>query len=704
MTHPHEQPGPTKVFALVGNPNSGKTTLFNALTGLRQKVANYPGVTVESKIGQCFSQHGHPITVIDLPGSYSLMARSVDEAIMRDVLLGRRTDSPVPDAVICLLDASNLERNLYLATQVLEIGLPVILVLNKIDEARRRGLRIDHERLEKLLGIRVLPACLDRGEGLTAIRLAMSRDSMPASSWRCPEPRLYQQAVRELVDRLAGADGFEARRARCEANLLLHDPSPLSGAASQPPGPATLREASRHIERLDRETPGWRSELIALRYSTIGDLCREIVRRQDPDGVDWTDRIDRYLLHPVWGFAVLFLVLGILFFSLFSLAAPLMDSIDLAFLALGNRLAAILPPGNLRLMLQDGVVAGVSGVVIFLPQILLLFFFIGLLESTGYMARAAFLLDRLMARVGLHGKSFIPLLSAYACAVPAIMATRTIESPKDRLATILVAPFMTCSARLPVYLLMIAALFPSGSINPWQKSLILLILYSLGTSAALGAAWLIKRFLLRGACPSPVMELPPYRWPRFKEVGREMFERSCIFLRRAGTVILGLSILLWFAMNFPRPAPEAPGSTLAGSFAGQAGQALEPVMRPLGFDWKITVGVLSSFAAREIFVSSMAIVYRVADGDGDNPEVRTERLIETLQAQKNTLGRPVFTPLTCLSLMVFYVFALQCFSTVAVVRRETNSWGWAAGQFAFMLGCAWLASAFVYQGGRWLGY
>jgi len=676
----------TPVYALVGNPNSGKTTLFNALTGLRQKVGNYPGVTVERKEGTCFSQHGAPIRLIDLPGSYSLTARSPDEAIMQDVLLGRRGDTAKPDRIVCIIDASNLERNLFFATQVAELGMPVILVLNMMDMAVKRGLKIDPHKLERLLGVTVVCCEAHKGKGLIELRLAMSRSDLPVSAVRCPVAAMFEKARTIVSGKLTETDGIDNRRALVEAFLLLTERS-------------SLDLARFWTERLDRRIPGWHSELVASRYAHIGEVCREVIRRTGPAGGGATEKIDAVVLHPVWGFVVLAAVMGALFYSIFSLAVPPMDWIDAGFNRLARVVEAAMPVGDLRGLVVDGIIPGVGGVLVFLPQILLLFFFIGLLESTGYMARAAFILDRMMGRVGLHGKSFIPLLSSFACAVPGVMATRTIESPKDRLVTILIIPFMTCSARLPVYLLMIATLVPPGSMSALQKAGILLIFYAMGTAGAFFFAWFFRRTLMRGVSPSVVMELPQYRAPSLRQVFFQMVDRGKVFVRRAGTVILGLSIILWFLMAYPKSDSGIPGDQLRNSFAGKMGRAVEPVFEPLGYDWKIDIGVLASFAAREVFVSTMAIIYNVEETDDGN----TAPLVSVLQAQKKPDGTPVFSPMTCISLMVFYVFALQCVSTLVIVRRETNSWFWPGFQLVYMAVTAYVAAWVVFQGGQLLG-
>ena len=690
----------TPVYALVGNPNSGKTTLFNALTGLRQKVGNYPGVTVERKEGTCFSQHGVPIKLIDLPGSYSLTARSPDEAIMQDVLLGRRTDTASPDRIVCIIDASNLERNLFFATQVVETGMPVILVLNMMDMAAKRGLKIDPLKLERLLGVTVVCCEAHKGRGLIDLKIAMSRTDLPVSPIQCPVPALFEKALTVVSEKLTETESIVEGRATAEAFLLLTEGAAMAVPGSRPIDPSSLELASAWHNRMDRRIPGWHSELIATRYAHIGDICRDVIRRTDPEGGSSTEKIDSIALHPVWGFFVLAGVMGALFYSIFSLAVPPMGWIDAGFNRLGGLVEAAMPAGDLRGLLVDGVIPGVGGVLVFLPQILLLFFFIGLLESTGYMARAAFILDRLMSRVGLHGKSFIPLLSSFACAIPGVMATRTIESPKDRLVTILIIPFMTCSARLPVYLLLIATLVPDGSMPALQKAGVLLIFYTMGTVGAFFFAWLFRRTLMRGVSPNVVMELPQYRMPSLKQVVFQMLDRGKIFVRRAGTIILGLSILLWFLMAYPKSQSEIPGDQLRNSFAGKIGRAVEPVFEPLGYDWKIDIGVLASFAAREVFVSTMAIIYNVDDlEDADN-----KPLVAVLQAQTKPDGTPRFTLMTCLSLMVFYVFALQCLSTVVIVRRETNSWFWPVFQMVYMAITAYIAAWAVFQGGLLLGF
>ncbi|MCB1090180.1 MAG: ferrous iron transport protein B, partial [Verrucomicrobiae bacterium] len=509
--------GHPKVFALVGNPNCGKSTVFNALTGLRQKVSNYPGVTVERKEGVAIGQHGEAIRLIDLPGAYSLNPQSPDEEILRDVLLGRREDTPRPDAVICVIDATNVERHFYLATQVLELGLPTILVLNMTDLAEANQIRIDPEQLAERLNVPVIPMRAHQRKGLPELRIAMSRHDLPPSRHQVPLP----EEIHSLLEKTSSSDQSQVRH-----------------AALYVPG------ETRHLLDQNQE---WEDRLIASRYASIRELCEGSVHQENPERHTRTDRLDSVFLHPIWGVTILIAVLASLLTLIFYGAELPMQGIDWAFSVLGDAAKTHLPPGDLTDLIADGIIPGVGGVVIFLPQILILFFFICLMEDTGYLPRVAFLLDRFMSRVGLHGRSFIPLLSSFACAVPAIMSTRTIENPKDRLVTILVAPFASCSARLPVYMLMIATLIPNEQAAPYAKALLLLAMYLLGILGILGFAWLFNKILKRSFSAPGLMELPTYKAPSFRSIFVQMWERSRLFLRRAGTVILGISILLWAA-------------------------------------------------------------------------------------------------------------------------------------------------------------
>lgn len=702
-----------KSYAVVGNPNSGKTTLFNALTGLRQKVANYPGVTVEKKSGQFIGQHGERVELLDLPGSYSIGGHAPDERITRDVLLDLRQDTPRPERILCVIDASHLERNLYFITQVLELGLPTVIALNMVDVAMAQGTPVNAARLSEELGVPVIPVQATRRETLLPLRLALSRATLPQSGWEPELPSAWTRAADHVAAHWPTGRGSEDVRSprdpeiRTKASLLLASTEQESAALAAELGAgAALSVALTQRALLDREHPEWREAIVAARYDRIGKLCHAAQGGLTAMGDKFTQRLDDLLTHRALGWVVFFGMMILMFVSIFTLASYPMDWIAAGFDAAAEWIRGAMPAGDLRDLLTDGVIAGVGGVVVFLPQILILFFFIGLLEDTGYMARAAFLMDRVMSRVGLHGKSFIPLLSSYACAIPGIMATRTIENPKDRLVTILVAPFMSCSARLPVYALMIAALWPGEKAGVWTKGALMMGLYLLGTSAALFYAWLFKRTLLKGETPLFLMELPPYRIPALPQIAAQMWQRGALFLKRAGTVILGISIILWFLASFPKTSarPGAPEPTkseqLQHSFAGQIGRAMEPAIAPLGMDWKIGIGLVAAQAAREVFCGTMAIVYNAEGG----AEEKEGALAQTLRDQKRPDGSPVFTPLTCLSILIFFVLSMQCVSTLAVVRRETNTLRWPLFQFCYMTGTAYLAALLVYQGGRLLGF
>ncbi len=688
-----------KTYALVGNPNCGKTTVFNALTGLRQKVGNYPGVTVERKEGECVSPRGERIRLIDLPGAYSLHARSPDEAVLRDVLLGRRNDTPRPDRVICVLDASNLERNLYLATQILELGLPTILILNMIDAAEEKGIRIDFAALEKRLGATVIPMQANTQKGLIALKFAMSRETLsPPNKIQLQLPQKLEDNLRAGHRALNQAGALRHKELAAESICLLsqRDPEHRQAAETRQPALTAARKT------LDKQTPDWEAQLVAARYDWIQKHCEPAIRRPGAAKPSTTDRVDAILLHPLWGWAAALAILGTLFYLIFSIAEGPMNWIDDGFAAASRAVKIIMPPGDLQGLITDGVIAGVGGVVIFLPQILILFFFIGLMEDTGYMARLAFIMDRLMSQVGLNGKSFLPLLSSYACAVPGVMAARTIDDPKDRLITILILPLASCSARLPVYLLMIAAMIPSEQAPAAAKVGLMILMYFLGTFGAFAFAWIFRRGMAPGKSAPMILELPSYKAPSFKGVAFCLWERTRIFIRRAGTIILGISILLWATATYPKSDSPDPSVRLSESIAGKVGHGMEPLIAPLGYDWKIGIGLLASFAAREVFVGTMGIIYSVEESDDD--ALSRNRLRDRLLAEKKSDGSPRYTPLLCLSLMVFYVFAMQCMSTVAIVKRETNSWKWPLFQLGYMTAAAYIGALLVFQIGSVLGY
>ncbi|MGB8166202.1 MAG: ferrous iron transport protein B [Chthoniobacteraceae bacterium] len=682
--------------AIAGNPNCGKSTIFNSLTGLRQKVGNYPGVTVEKKTGRFFGSHGEPMELLDLPGSYSLQVRSPDEAVARDVLLGRLPGVPRPDVIICVVDASNLERNLYLVAQMLELQIPVVVALNMVDVAEKNGLAIDLMGLREKLGVPVIPMVATKGVGFIELRQAVSRSPLPPPTICAQMPIVLEREVMALAKELPVAP--EVARGEALLLLTLHDQALEEIAHHERPVIDATLEAQKRL-RLAGFDP--LSAPVEARYEWIGQVCNTAIHKHRLlDAHTTTDRLDAVLTHRVWGWLAFLGMMTLMFFCIFTVAQVPMDWIKDGAAALGHWVGEHLPESDLRSLLTDGIIKGVGNVVVFLPQILILYFFLGILEDTGYMARAAFIMDRLMSRVGLHGKSFIPMLSSFACAIPGIMATRTIENRKDRLVTILVAPLMSCSARLPVYAIMIAVLLPIAS--ALQKAGIMLSMYLLGIVAAFSMAWLFKKTLLRGETPMLLLEMPPYRLPDWKTIVIRMWERAGLFLRRAGTVILSLSILLWALATYPKPAdPQAsPAEALAHSIAGRMGHAIEPIIAPLGYDWKIGIGLIGSFAAREVFVGTMSIVYSVESKDEED----ISPLRDTMRGEKRADGTPVFTPLVCIGLMVFYVLAMQCISTVAIVRRETNSWRWPLFQIAYMTGLAWVGAFVVYQGGRLLGF
>lgn len=734
----------TFTVVLTGNPNCGKTTLFNALTGLRARVGNYAGVTVERKEGALTGADARfPVTILDLPGTYSLSPQSPDEQIARDILFQRVADVPAPDLVVVVADASNLQRNLYFATQVIELGHPTLLALNMVDVARERGHDIDTEALSKALGVPVIPMVASQGEGLEPLRQSIrSQASTPGTRHVIPRefnelPEAFGREAQAIETALEGHFPHRSRLAAAEALLLLSDERALATdkAATEANTPGTrypealIEQVLSARRRLEAAGVDWRSTAIEARYARLFAIEQHVTRETPPPGELLSDRIDRVVTHRVWGLLIFVAVMALMFQSIFWLAQYPMDGIEAAVDALAQWVGSTMPPGDLNDLITRGAIAGVGSVVVFLPQICLLFLFIGLLEDTGYMSRAAFLMDRLMSRVGLHGKSFIPMLSSFACAIPGIMATRTIETRQDRLATILVAPLMSCSARLPVYTVLIAACIPQR--NGWP-GLTLLMMYLLGIAGALGMAWVFKKTLLRGEPPMLILELPPYKQPMLGAVLRQMWDRSKLFLRRAGTVILGINILLWFLATYPRSSElqqqfeqrraqwqqaasnpptaaetealtrldqEEAGEKLRQSFAGRLGRAIEPALKPLGFDWKIGIGIVTSFAAREVFVSTLSVVYNVG-GDGEN----TASLAEVMKSERRDDGRVTYTPLTGITLMVFYVFAMQCVSTVAVVRRETNSWKWPIFQTVYMTSLAWILAFLTYQVGTRLGF
>jgi ferrous iron transport protein B len=608
-------------LALVGTPNSGKTSLFNALTGSRQKVANYPGVTVERKEGFFVTPLGRQVSVVDLPGTYSLRGRSPDEEITRDIVLGRSVGESVPDLVLCVADSTNLRLTIRLVLELKRTGRPLMLVLNMFDIATRRGVTVDVARLSGMLGVPVVTSIAVRKGGISD--LLRKTDEIASQT-----PIALQQ------------------------NLWR----PLSVAELR----ATQREADRIIA------------------ATISLPAR-------PD--TWTARIDAVVLHPVAGLAILALVLFVMFQAVFAWAQPLMELLSSAFAALGQLVHDTLPAGLLQSFLQNGVISGVGSVIVFLPQIVIIFLFILLLEDFGYMARAAFLMDRIMGGAGLHGRAFIPLLSSFACAIPGIMATRVIDNRRDRLTTILIAPLMTCSARIPVYTLIISAFIPAEQVWGWVnlRGLVMFGLYAAGITSALGVSFLIKFLMWRDYAPAPFMlELPDYKLPRARSIAIGVYTRAKMFLQRAGTTIFSMMVLIWFLASFPSAPAGADGPAINYSLAAMIGKALEPLFAPLGFNWQIVVALIPGMAAREVAVAALGTVYAIEGG-----KEAADQIGQVL-ATKWSLA-------TALSLLAWYIFAPQCASTLAVIRRETGSWKWMAITFAHMFALAYAASLATYN-------
>jgi ferrous iron transport protein B len=727
------------LVAILGNPNAGKSTIFNRLTGLRQKVANYPGVTIERKEG-AFEYGGVSVRLLDLPGTYSLAAHSPDEYVAVDVLLGHMPGELRPDLVVQVVDASNVERNLFLFSQIEELDLPIVIALNMTDIAERKGIHLDAARLAARLGVPVVPVQGQKGTGIEDLRRTIVEHVRGASS---VTPRGLTRAV--LPDELSRSvaaivlEWGPAATARLERDL---HPFEVLRAVVDEQGYALgrlargLGEGFRSSVLAARERVGRGRSLAAIeaeaRYAWIHECVEGSIEHVGPDRTE-TERIDRVLTHWLAGPAIFAGVMILVFQSIFTWAVPLMDHVEAAVAWIGELTGSALPEGALRSLVVDGVFGGVGSVVVFLPQILILFFFIGLLEDCGYMARAAFIMDRLMSKCGLSGKSFIPMLSGFACAVPGIMAARVIEDRRDRLATILVTPLITCAARLPVYSILIATFVPPIAwAGGWIRlqGIVLFALYVLGIVAAVAMAWVFKRTLLRGATPPFVLELPGYKLPSMRGVALRLVDRAVAFLKRAGTTILALTVVVWGLLYFPRPESialeyesrrdalraelsalpsdaeaartaigaelevvdrEESGAYSRQSLFGRIGHVVEPVFIPLGWDWKISMATIASFPAREIVVSTLGTIYNLGAEVENDPETLGERLQAETWPED---GRPVFTVPVAFSILVFFALCCQCGATIATIRRETNSWGWAWFTFAYMTVLAY-AGAFV---------
>ena len=700
LTPPVEQPE-TRFITLAGNPNSGKTSLFNALTGAFQRVGNYPGVTVERKEGR---RHHDTLDlrIVDLPGTYSLATNSLEERIARDVLVTEK-----PDVAVAVVDASNLERNLYLTVQLLELGLPVVVALNMVDVAESRGTDFDVKKLSDLLRSPVIRTVARRAEGvgdlLDAIR---DRCLFPApSGFRVNYGPDIEREIDRLDGLLAMADPTVSETTRRGLTVAL-----LEGVDSERTrglGDSILASTRDAVARLERLFGDSVDILIAeRRHGAATGLARQVTRRSAQTRRDLTDLIDRVLVNRALGMPIFFATMYAVFYFTFTVAEKPMEWIESGFGRLGEAVVGLWPAGSdsiVQSLVVDGIIGGVGGVLVFLPNIVLLFLAISLLEDSGYMARAAFVMDRVMKTVGLHGKSFIPMLLGFGCSIPAIMATRTIESRRARMTTMMVIPLMSCSARLPIYALIIPAFFAGQ-----MRATVLWVIYFVGVALALLCAWLLRRTLFAGQGLPFLMELPPYRLPTIRSVVQHMAERSWMYVRKAGTIILGISIVLWAMATFPRLDPETVAadrgiaveeldeSTLAvaqldHSIVGRLGHAIEPVIAPMGFDWRIGTALIGAFAAKEVFVAQMGIVYSVEAPDASGAD--------TLRSQ---LHRD-YSPLVGFCVMLFALIGTPCMATVAVVRREAGSWGWAAFQFLGLTTLAWIVTVIVFQTGTALG-
>ncbi len=715
-------------IAVVGNPNTGKTTLFNVLTGLNQKVGNYPGVTVERKTGQ-FTLSDRTLTLIDLPGAYSLAARSPDEMLVADVLLGQQPGEEPIDLILCVVDASNIHRNFYLVSQVLELGLPVVIALNMADIAKSKGIQIDIVGLSRRLGVPVVPIVARHKKGIGDLHRAISQtiDTPKQTQTDMPKfPESIHLAVSQLIQ---WAQNRAPKGVRPIPEPEMFRALIDRGGYAEQRLTALLGPAFADALQRERDTG---SEMLPLssievkcRYEWIHSILGNWVKKPKKPIRTASDRIDQILTHRLWGSLIFLGIMALVFQSIYSWAAPIMDFIDAGFGALGEIAAIWIPEGAFQSLVIDGVIAGVGGVLIFLPQIAILFLFIAILEDCGYLPRAAYLMDRLLSFCGLSGKSFIPMLSSFACAIPGVMATRTIEDRNDRLTTIMVAPLMSCSARLPVYLIFIAAFIPDRPVlGLWfnLQGLVLFGLYLVGIAVAIPVAWIVKRLLSKGSESSFLLELPTYKWPTFRNVVLYVFDRAKAFVIRAGTIIFFITIIVWALAYFPRPASIQEkydglraqatseeeiaqydnlenGEYIRQSILGRMGHFIEPIVKPLGWDWRIGMATIASFPAREIVVAVLGTIFNLGAVD----DAESQAMRDTLRSATWEDGTPLFSNAVALSIMVYFALCCQCGATLATIKRETNSYTWPIAAFVYMTVLAYVAAFITYQTGCMIG-
>lgn len=681
-------------IALAGNPNSGKTTIFNNLTGARQHVGNYPGVTVEKKSGTCRHESGI-VTLVDLPGTYSLTAYSIEELVARKFIIDEK-----PDVVVDVIDASNLERNLYLAVQIMELGVPLVLAFNMSDVARARGLEFNLELLSSLLGVPIVPTVGNKNTGMrdlldAAVHASSTgRVNTEGSRPKIKYGREIEVSIANIRKNLDAIGRFaDDTESRWTAIKLLEGDREVTDKFKSDVIERVVAAEQARIQTLLGDTP----EMIIAdrRYGFISGACQEAVRSTIETRHSRSDRIDEIVLHRVWGLPIFLGLMYMVFWLTFAVGAPPMEWLDSLFGWLGGFIGGLWPVDSVnpvKSLLVDGIIGGVGGVLMFMPNILLLFLAIAVLEDSGYMARAAFMMDRLMHKIGLHGKSFIPMLLGFGCSIPAIMATRMLENRRDRLTTMLVIPLMSCGARLPIYALIIPAFFPQA----WHAPMLWLI-YLVGVSLAVVCAKLLRATLFKGESAPFVMELPPYRLPTFKSVMIHTWERGWLYIKKAGTVILAISMVLWFLTSYPK-VQVSPDSTpeeqqseqLSGTIAGRIGHAITPAIRPLGFDWRIGTAMIGAFAAKEVFVAQLGIVYSLGEADEESESLRDKL-------------RRNYSPLVGFCVMLFMLISMPCVATFAVVRRESNSWKWAFFQLAGLTLLAYVVTLVVYQAGSLLG-